>query len=373
MGIDDSPFITKSHAAGFRWFCVECLPPAEDTIINRQSLTDLKTALVDEVTGVLAAVAGEIGKVHARLDALENKSDTLDTPSFAKILKQTLADSKNEPTKNTTEVVDGGRKRTVRDHHVLVVKPKANISEEADPPDAMALKAALASVPVDRCKKTNSGALVVKFPTKKAKDNASKAIKETLGTNTTLSVTEPKKMLPKMTIVGVTPDISDDEIVSNIVNKNTKIKSLVDEGSAFNLLFTKQKEDAQTKIAVIKMSPEIRSAVLDEGGLVYVGLTRCKAYDRFWVTQCHFCQGFGHNSDNCTRKNEGPKCSFCSGSHESKNCSNKDSPKCINCVKLMSSTDPETPTHFASSRHCPIMISQRNKVIENTNFVSSKN
>ena len=186
-------------------------------------------------------------------------------------------------------------------------------------------------------------------------------------------MTEPKKLLPKMTIVGIPSYIEDNEILPTILNKNSNIKTLVNEGMTLNLIFARQNENGQTKTAVVKMSPEIRQAIVEGGNFVYAGLMRCKAYDRFWVTQCHHCQRFGHSSDRCTRKNEAPTCGFCAGNHESKNCSNKQSPKCVNCVNNTSASNSEPPLHFASSHLCPIMISQRNKVIENTNFACSKN
>ena len=67
---------------------------------------------------------------------------------------------------------------------------------------------------------------------------------------------------------------------------NKKIKSLCDEGLHLSLLFVKQKDQSEHKVAVLKMAPEIRKAVNATGGYVYLGLLRCRAYDRFCVTQC---------------------------------------------------------------------------------------
>ena len=348
---------------------MNCLPDAENTIINRQSLVDLKKALISEVSDVLAAVAGEIKEVNNRLDVLEGNTATPDTPSFARILKQTLDESKY-PGKNTTEVVEGGRKRTVKDQQVLVVKPKATDSENTNPPDKSAIETALASVPVDKCTTTGKGALVVKLPTKEAKDEASNALNQCLGPDSTFRVSEPKKMLPKITLVGITQLTQDEEIIPSILNKNPQIKNLVDDGCTFKLLFTK-KTGTYSKSAIIKLSPEIRSAILDCDSAVYVGLVRCRAYDRFWVTQCYHCQRFGHTVDKCPVKDQDPKCSFCAGSHRSKDCTNKASPKCVNCASSSSVSGPSN--HYSSSRDCPLMKIQRNIIIENTNFTCSKN
>ncbi|MCP4274573.1 MAG: hypothetical protein GY781_21825 [Gammaproteobacteria bacterium] len=346
----------------------------EDALTNPQAeaIDDLKAAIVGEVSGALAAVALEIKTMGDRINNLEGKVSVPDVPSFAKILQETVGTSKMQQQRNSTEINDGGEMKTIWDKQVLIIKPKTTTTNgRTQLPDAKTITTVLNSVPVSKCTQTGSGTLVVRLPTKKAKEDAGKAIKEHLGSDSGLSVTEPKKLLPKMTVVGISSGTEDNEIVPSILMKNTKIRSLVNEGLTLDLIFTKQGKDAHTKIAVIKTSPEIRSSIVDEGNSVYVGLTRCRAYDRFWVTQCYHCQGYGHTSDRCALKDDSPKCSFCAGNHNSKDCSNKTTPKCVNCAKATPATGPTN--HFASNKNCPFMIAQRNKLIENTNFASSKN
>ena len=367
----DCQTLQKFYTIGWRWYCSgDCLQKNPEP----RSIEGLKASIIGEVSSaIISAVALQIKEINNKIVNLEAKIPTQEGPSFANIVQQTLESSKKLTEKHTTEVMDGGKKKTIQDHQVLVVKPNSDAAQELSPSETKKIETALASVPVTKCKKTISGALVVKFPSKGAKDNASKAIQENLGTNTTLTVTEPKKMLPKMTLVGVSSDIHDDDIVPSIIKKNAKIESLVSDGLTLKLLFTIKKGDASTKDAVIKMSPEVRSAVVDGGNFVYVGLARCRAYDRFWVTQCYHCQGFGHKNNDCPKRSDEPKCGFCAGSHESRSCTNKGSPKCVNCVQSSTAVEPGAHSHFASSRLCPIMTLQRNKVIENTNFISSKN
>ena len=202
----------------------------------------------------------------------------------------------------------------------------------------------------------------MKFPSKECKQKAGNAVKECFKQDPQFQVSEPKKLKPKMTIVGIPASLSDSEIVTSITDKSSEIKDLVNKGSTMELCFTRVK--GEYKHAVIKMSPEIRSFISKRNGQIYVGLSSCKAYDRFWVTQCYHCQGFGHVSSKCSRKNESPTCSFCAGRHESRTCENKSSPKCCNCSapgEHSGSTD-----HFSSSMECPAMMVQRQQIIENT-------
>ena len=202
----------------------------------------------------------------------------------------------------------------------------------------------------------------MKFPSKESKQKAGAAVKGCFERDPQFQVSEPRKLKPKMTIVGIPVSFSDSEIITSIIEKSTEIKDLVNRSYTLELCFTKTK--GEYKHAVIKMSPEIRSLIANRNGQIYVGLSSCKAYDRFWVTQCYHCQGFGHVSSKCSKKDEPPTCSFCAGRHESRSCTNKSSPSCCNCSALEDRSGPVN--HFASSMNCPTMVVQRQRIIENT-------
>lgn len=261
-------------------------------------------------------------------------------------------------------------KESTPDHQIIVVKPKKNSTENKNPIDSKQIETALQSIPVSKCKKTNSGALLVQLPSKRPKENASRANDNCLGPNSYFEVSEPRKLLPKMTLVGIQEDMEDGEIIPSILEKNPQIRALTTSGLDMTLLFTKNKHNSRHEIAVVKMPPETRQCIV-KNILIYIGLSRCRAYDRFWVTQCHHCQGFGHTIDRCTKRNENPKCSFCAGDHKNENCTNKSSPKWINCQN--STTLNKSTTHYASSQECPLMkITKKNKVLENTALSVSK-
>ena len=111
--------------------------------------------------------------------------------------------------------------------------------------------------------------MVVKFPTAKAKSEASDLM------------SQPKKMLPKMTLTGIPSSFLEGEIIDSILSKNKKIKNLCEERLHLSLLFVKQKDQNEHKVTVLKMAPEIRKAVNETVDYVYLGLSRCRAYDRF--------------------------------------------------------------------------------------------
>ena len=124
-------------------------------------------------------------------------------------------------------------------------------------------------------------------------------------------------------------------------------------------------------MAVMKMSPDVPNAIACSGNHVFPGLTSRCAFDRFWTTQCHHCQKFGHTKDRCPAKNTSHACSFCAGPHTSLDCPEKSVLKCVNCSSL--GNPVKKCQHFSFSLDWPVMICERNRVMENMDFGSSKN
>ena len=369
----DHQFMSKRMKFGFRWYCPDCVIDADDTISRKAASGEIEK----KFQNIESLVSASMLKLGERLDHLEQKYESA-SPSpqvsnaqpenFAEIVKRALNEEKNPG----VVVNDRGHSRTVENQNVLVVKPKipdTNMNS-ADMADSVTkIEEALKEIPVSSCKETKSGKLVMKFPNEAAKKEASRVVDNCLGPDHTMHVTESKKMLPKMTVPDVSLFMNDEEIVQSITRKNPNIQKLVNEGCALSLVFARTKENSKT--AVLKMAPEIRSEIIKDGNYIFVGMKRCKAYDRFWVSQCYHCQGFEHTSPSCPKKNSNPVCAFCSDAHESKSCTKKDSPQCANCLQLENRSTPTN--HFASYASCPVMVSQRQKVIQNTNFTSSKN
>ena len=148
----------------------------------------------------------------------------------------------------------------------------------------------LKSIPVKSYRATSHGS-VVKFPHGKAKAEA-KALVGSSADFTNVAVSEPKKMLSKMTLLDVPPSLPDGEIISGILDKNPQIKESFNAGHTLTLVFFRVRDGK--KMAVLKMSPEVHNAIARSGNHVFLDLTNCRTFDRFWAIQCRHCQKFGH-------------------------------------------------------------------------------
>ena len=342
--------------------------------------TDISGDIIKTVTSAMETMRGEIfermSRIESRLGSSGNAGRPVElTPeTFANIVRKTLQESRKREQNQEEATTFGafGQTKTVQDRQVLIVKPKsggrtdsAKLTQATDD-----VRSALKSFPVDNIRKTNTGSLVVKFPTAEAKSEASDLMSSCFENNNDFVVSQPKKMLPKMTLTGIPSSFPEGEIIDGILNKNKKIKNLCEEGLHLSLLFVKQKEQSEHKVAVLKMAPDIRKAVIETGGYVYLGLSRYRAYDRFWVLQSFHCQRFGHIATKCPSKNEAPVCVYCAGHHKSPDCPDMSNPKCVNCSSR--AAPGVSCNHYALSPDCPMMALQRNMVMEGTDFLIFK-
>ena len=322
----------------------------------------------DKLSNIVAAVEG----INQRLGDLEARTGSTGDSgpvSFADVLRRTISEVRGSEEPDT-RVRDHGRTRVIKNEEVLVLKPRCpeGASATSSSLSVDGLTNFLKYIPVKICCATSHRSVVVEFPHGEAKAEA-KALVGLSADFTDVAVSEPKKMLPKMTLLDVLPSLPDGEIISGILDKNPQIKESLNAGHTLTLVFSRVRDGK--KMAVLKMSNEVRNAIARSGNRVFLGLTSCRAFDRFWATHCRHSQKFGHTKERCPTKDTSLACGFCAGPHTSLNCPDNNVLKYVNCSSVDSPA--ERCHHSASSLDCPVMISERNRVMENTDFGSSKN
>lgn len=369
----DYDFMSSRCSAGFRWFCNLCQLDM-DELISRKTVLDSGEALAAKVTSLVAdAMSGfseRLGKIENDIGSIKNSDQHRVPPeSFANVVKKAIEESNIVPTRKEPVVSENGKTQKVRPQSVLIVKPKDSSVTTSNFESALDdIEVALGTVPVDSFKKTKEGNVVLRFPSDTVRENARTVISSHIGDDSALTISEPKRMLPKMVIPDLLSNVADGDIVPAMLAKNERIKKLVDDGFALSLVFSRVKDDR--KMVVLKMAPEIRDVIINQEGYIYLGRGRYRVHDRVWVTRCYHCQGYNHLASNCRLKDQPPRCSFCAGEHESRSCTQRNSPKCVNCNAL---SDGAPSDHYASSAECPLIKAQKKRIIENTNYLSSKN
>ena len=233
------------------------------------------------------------------------------------------------------------------------------------------LKTTLKTVPISRTSSpASSGKARLTFKTKEDMDTAKAAL---AGDYTVTSDSRQTKLLdPKMTIFDLKGEFgSPDDLYKTILDKNSNIKTLVDEGEAFNVIFLESKAKDW---ACLQMSVKVRQTIRQAGDVLNVDLQRCRVRDRYHVIQCFDCQSFGHMSGSehckCKKNNTDPSCQHCAGSHKSKDCrkrQEKGEVKCVNCSGSKSKQEREKcRTHSASDRLCPFYVREQTRLMTRT-------
>ena len=191
-----------------------------------------------------------------------------------------------------------------------------------------------------------------------ARDKLEEKVKELTG-HTAHSLLDKE---PSISLVGLTEELTKEELVEQIRKQNPAMRTLTDEGQTFKILFMKKPTERYKHFQVIaRVSPIIRDAIKSNWNTLYVGVQAIKVYDRFYVKRCNKCNQFGHYVKDCNNPKVCGVC--CSEDHESEGCPNKDTTdmntvKCINCKKR----NLDEKGHKASWFKCPAYIEAQKKV-----------
>ena len=148
---------------------------------------------------VVSAVVQQLqdfkSEVTGRLDALEaSVSPVITPPQFSNILKKTLSDwDASKIGSLGVKISTYGEPKTILPQEVVILQLKSGATVDQTKTEAArtSCKLALKSIPVDSCRKTRNGGLVVKFLSKELKDRASSTIQRQLGQESDFSVSKP--------------------------------------------------------------------------------------------------------------------------------------------------------------------------------------
>ena len=269
------------------------------------------------------------------------------------------------------KTTDGSFANAVKSVPAIVMK-KANGSEDISREEIEnKMKSALKGVRVNKTVVKNNGTMVVEVPNHESYSNAVSSLRTEFSS---FSVEASKKLVPKITILNVPLYLGNDDLITEICDKDEFLKGCIDRDEEFTIINSWDVKDRVGKISskkvAIKCSPMIRNHIInDNDGFIYLSLVRCRVFDRFYVPQCYHCQRFNHFSRECPDKRKLSICAKCTGQHDTRNCSENFS-KCVNCVR---NNDNEYD-HASFSQNCPVLVGIRKKMMAFTDYTGvSKN
>lgn len=192
-------------------------------------------------------------------------------------------------------------------------------------------------------KETKQGNIVVKCDTEREIERFKEEVEKKL--NGKFQIELPKKISPKIKIVGYTGDESLENVEAKIRNQN----KWIDTHDHLKVTYIRQLKNEQRSVIYAECSGKLLNKILNYRK-VCIDWERLPVYEDLTVSRCYNCQGFNHKSNKCTKDEV---CGNCAGNHSTSEC-DQHIKMCINCkvandnYKLQLNTD-----HIALDKECP--------------------
>ena len=347
----------QSTKRNFLWQCNKCLTVNETN--QAATVKDMVANLADRFTLLESQLKEHIStQVKQELERLTASQ----SEEFVK-LSESISTRVPEPAVTATAWNNTAKVEDIKAS--LVVKP----DRDGKPVDREKVKKIIIEngVPVNKVVVSSSGDTFINLPNNKSRDK----LRPLLESENEVVVL--KKKLPKVSLLGVTDNLTHEEIKSAICSQNETIGNLVKEGHELAVIYTRAPPAGKDFYQVtIRVSSDIRSTIKAGGNKVFLCQKVCNVVDNFHVKRCNKCQCFGHYAAKC--KEDVPVvCGYCGEQHKSSDCLIRNNPssthKCINCQ--VAALDSEG--HSTFSFKCPAYVIQQDKLKSSIGYDYSLN
>ena len=381
-------FHTSTLKPNFTWSCDACLTLSESDKVatltqqitalqltvdkqaetNFKYITDHFTVLTEALTTNLTAhVKEQLGQMRGQL---LSSFDNLKTTTVAAI-------AANQEVNQNNPAADSAIWPDIRSS--LVVKPDA----QGNSVKTKAVKkfATDSGIPINSVVESDNGDTYINTPDVESRGRVAEFLQQSHADN---EISLLKNRLPTIALLGVKSchvtndedeEVTKDQLTEIIFRQNKYIAPYKDEqDSKLNVVFMKPPPQGKHYYNVfIRVTPDIRLAIEKKmGDKIHIGANVFKVVDRFHVRRCNRCQALGHYEDKCDPRS--PRvCGFCTKSHESKDCPDKERAHarhtCINCI----GSDNKGRGHSAFWSKCPTYIEAQDKLKKTIPYYSKSN
>jgi len=297
-----------------------------------------------------------------RLDSIENAIKQLSN-DFAAKQGKTYASALN----TTTTPSRSETRSRPKPSNVVIVKSndKKLNSKECEKRVKTALKRQNVDPIVTNVRHSGQGGLVLTCDTTEDVEQ----IIDIVGKTADLSAHKPKRRNPRIAIYGVPQDISEEDIITELVAKNRNIREIIDstgttvEDNITYKFALKRRDNPNTCTHVLELSPKVYKIVSNKPRLG-LGWEQHRWADYIRITRCYQCQRYGHIAKDCTETDQ--TCGKCSEKHSTSDCNNSNK-QCANCLrynlKQKSSKTKCRADHTVEDRDCNSYINAKSNAI----------
>lgn len=215
-------------------------------------------------------------------------------------------------------------------------------------------------------RKTRNGGVVISTETK---EDIEKLKQSVLLSTSALSVDEPHRRKPRITIIGVPVSLKEEEVLKCLYEQNLadKLPDLTCDAflSSVKISHKSGKRDAPSCNYIIEVTAHIRRVLIKQERL-FVNWTSCPVRDFTLVTRCYKCQQYGHAAKSC--RESAPMCGHCGEvSHTINECTKKETaPKCATCLRFK-----KPHNHKTGDPECPAKKNAEFRYINSIDYVGA--
>ena len=342
-------FNTSTTKTNFKWFCDACLTTFE---INKASTLDERFSVISHQITEMAKDFKAVTKECQELKSMVSNRNCCDHVS---------------DTQGTTNTNSEGNSwsnvaRTRNMKASLVIKNKNTSDSAGDALDLNVIKDIVVknNIQVSKIGVSQKGNTFVHCPTKEDRDKLHPLLSAEVQNKEVVPLKDKSPHISITEVMNTTSgELTKASVIQEIRSQNPEVSALIDLGNEFNILFVRKDSHGKCNV-VARVSCSIRDMIKTKGNKLFIGLSSCKVYDRFYIKRCNNCQEYGHYQGDC--KNQAV-CGYCGESHRSHTCSLKDGTdfgkhKCINCKKA---NLPHTG-HSSFWSKCPSYNNAQNKL-----------
>lgn len=239
----------------------------------------------------------------------------------------------------------------------ILIKPSSSSSSKGDVVNQVSrlLGSSSSDATMVKSFSDKNGNTVLKF---RSSDDVT-TIADNIRTKLGLEARSRSTLKPKMTLTHVPAHVNvNDNFRAQMLEQNPWLADCLRDGGELEVLFHYKPKDFHS--VVLKMSANVRAAVLEHNSTIILSNCACPVRDRFHVLRCSNCCKTGHKTADCKVNSV---CGFCSEAHRSEVCPHKDDSSKYRCC--MCSTNNE---HSTFAKQCPVYQNEVNKLIRLTDY-----
>lgn len=203
---------------------------------------------------------------------------------------------------------------------VLVITPKNPEQSSSDTQRFIRNVIDPGIIPIQNIRQKMNGKVVVECTSKQDEEQIRNLTETALGEEYEVKI--PKQLKPRIKIVGLTENLSEEEVLNYITKQNTFIGP-----NSLEVIQVKENRQKTEYIVVAEVDGNCYNMCM-QNKRINIKWDRCRVYDYINIRRCFNCSGYNHLANYCKNR---MACSKCAEEHTLKECNNQEE-KCRNCI-----------------------------------------